>query len=87
MINKVICTDDSHKPNDISNKHWIKKGEKYTVVKMCISKLTNDKYFVLEEVQPDNKLYGGYHIRRFGIAPEDIEELVKEKELELEEVD
>jgi hypothetical protein len=86
-MNKVICIDDSAKPNDISNKNWVKKNEKYTVVKMCISKLSNDKYFVLEEVKPDNPLYGGYNIKRFGIAPEDIEELVKEKELELEEVD
>jgi hypothetical protein len=54
---------------------------------MCISKLSNDKYFVLEEVKPDNPLYGGYNIKRFGIAPEDIEELVREKELELEEVE
>ena len=86
-MNKVICTDDTHRPNEISSTQWIKKGEKYTVVKMCISKLTNDKYFVLDEIQPDNKLYGGYHIRRFSIAPEDIENLIKEKELELEEVD
>jgi len=85
-MNKVICIDDSAKPNDISNKNWVKKNEKYTVVKMCISKLSNDKYFVLEEVQPESP-YGGYNIKRFGIAPEDIEELVKEKELELEEVD
>jgi hypothetical protein len=87
MINKVICVDDSAKPNDISSKHWIKKGEKYTIVKMCVSKLSNDKYFVLEELKPDNPLYGGYNIKRFGIAPEDIEELIKEKELELEEVE
>ena len=86
-MNKVICIDDSAKPNDISSKHWIKKGEKYTVVKMCISKLTNDKYFVLEEVKPDNPLYGGYNINRFGIDINDLEEMVKEKELELEEVE
>ena len=54
---------------------------------MCISKLTNDKYFVLEEIRPDNPLYGGYNIKRFGIDINDLEELVKEKELELEEVD
>ena len=87
MISKVICIDDSAKPNEISSKHWIKKGEKYTIVKMCISKLTNDKYFVLEEVKPDNPLYGGYNIKRFGVDINDLEELVKEKELELEEVD
>ena len=86
-MNKVICIDDTAKPNDISSKHWIKKNEKYTVVKMCISKLTNDKYFVLEEVQPDNKLYGGYNIKRFGVDINDLEEMVKEKELELEEVE
>jgi len=85
-MNKVICIDDTHRPNEISSTQWIKKGEKYTVVKMCISKLSNDKYFVLEEVQPPAP-WGGYNIKRFGIAPEDIEELVKEKELELQEVD
>jgi hypothetical protein len=87
MINKVICTDDSMKPNDISIKNWVIKGNTYTVVKMCISKLTNDKYFVLDEISTGNGLYGGYNIKRFSIAPEDIEQLVKEKELELEEVD
>jgi hypothetical protein len=87
MISKVICIDDSAKPNEISSKHWIKKGEKYTIVKMCISKLTNDKYFVLEEVKPDNPLYGGYNIKRFGVDIDDLEELVKEKQLELEEVE
>jgi hypothetical protein len=85
-MNKVICTDDTHRPNEISSTQWIKKGEKYTVVKMCISKLTGDKYFVLNEISPEMP-YGGYHIKRFSIAPEDIEELVKTNELQLEEVD
>jgi hypothetical protein len=85
-MNKVICTDDTHKPNDISIKNWVVKNNTYTVVKMCVSKLSNDKYFVLEEVQPDNKLYGGYNIKRFGIAPEDIEELIENNELQLEEI-
>ena len=83
---KVICTDDSFRPNEISIKNWVVKNNIYTVVKMCISKLTGDKYFVLNEISPEMP-YGGYHIRRFSIAPEDIEDLVKEKELELEEVD
>lgn len=85
-MNKVICIDDTMKPNDISNKNWVIKGNTYTVVKMCISKLTGDKYFVLNEVKPDNKLYGGFNIKRFGIAPEDIEELIEKDELQLEEV-
>jgi hypothetical protein len=85
-MNKVICTNDSAKPNEISIKNWVVKGQVYTVVKMCISKLTKDRYFVLEEVQPESP-YGGFNIKRFGIAPEDIEELVKINELELQEVD
>ena len=86
-MNKVICTDDTHRPNEISIKNWVVKGQVYTVVKMCISKLTGDKYFVLNEISTGNPLYGGYNIKRFSIAPEDIEELVKEDVLELEEVD
>jgi hypothetical protein len=85
-MNKVICTDDTNRPNEISIKNWVKKNNIYTVVKMCISKLTGDKYFVLNEISP-RMPYGGYNIKRFSIAPEDIEELVKTNELQLEEVD
>ena len=85
-MNKVICIDDTNRPNEISIKNWVIKGNSYTVVKMCISKITNDRYFVLEEIQPESP-YGGYNIKRFSIAPEDIEQLVKEDILELEEVD
>jgi hypothetical protein len=85
-MNKVICIDDTHRPNEISINNWVIKGNTYTVVKMCISKLTNDKYFVLDEISTGNALYGGYHIRRFGIAPEDIEELIENNELQLEEI-
>jgi len=84
-MNKVICIDDSMKPNDVSSKNWVKKNNIYTVVKMCISKITNDRYFVLEEIQPESP-YGGYNIKRFSIAPEDIEQMIKEENLELEEI-
>lgn len=83
---KVICINDSHRPNEISIKNWVVKGQVYTVVKMCISKLTNDKYFVLDEISTGNALYGGYNIKRFSIAPEDIDEFVKKDELQLEEI-
>ncbi len=86
-MNKVICTDDTHRPNEISIKNWVVKGQTYTVVKMCISKLSNDKYFVLDEISTGDPLWGGYNVKRFSIAPEDIDELIKEKELELQEVD
>lgn len=86
-MNKVICTDDTHRPNEISIKNWVIKGNVYTVVKMCVSKLTGDKYFILDEITTGNGLYGGYHIRRFGVDINDLEEKIKEKELELEEVE
>lgn len=86
QIKKIKCIDDTNKPNEISSKHWIKKNETYTIIKLCISKLTGDQYFVLEEVQPDNPLYGGYNIKRFGIIVDDILEFVKENNLILEEV-
>ena len=85
-MNKVICIDDSAKPNEISINNWVVKGQVYTVVKMCISKITNDRYFVLDEITTGNPLYGGYNIKRFGIAPEDIQELIENNELQLEEV-
>jgi hypothetical protein len=85
-MNKVICIDDTMKPNDISIKNWVIKGNTYTVIKMCVSKLTGDKYFVLNEIQPESP-YGGYNIKRFGVDINDLEQKIKEEELELEEVD
>ncbi len=85
-INKLVCIDDSNKPNEISSSHWIKKDNKYTPVKLCKHLLTGKQFFVLEEVQPDNPLYGGYNVNRFGINIEDLEEFVQENNLILEEV-
>jgi hypothetical protein len=80
MSLNVICLDDSNKPNEISINHRVKKDEKYTVVKLVTSKLTKERYFVLEEIKPDNSLYGGYNINRFGI-PVDLDVLVENEEL------
>lgn len=76
----VICINDSLKPNEISINHWVKKDEEYTVVKLVTSKLTKERYFVLEEIKPNNPLYGGYNINRFGI-PVDLDILVENEEL------
>jgi hypothetical protein len=71
---KVICINDKYKPESISNPHWIKKDEVYTVVKMIKNKLSNELFFVLEEIEPDDKLYGGYKATRFSLTPEEIQE-------------
>ena len=69
---KVICIDDSYKPNSISNSHWIKKGETYTVVKISQNMLSREMFFILEEVEPDDKTFGGYKVNRFSFTEEEI---------------
>lgn len=79
---KVICIDDSHKPNDVKSTDWVVKGKEYTVLNEITSKLTGDKYYVLEEISISNPLYGGYNVKRFGIDISYILDAVKEEELE-----
>jgi hypothetical protein len=31
---KVICIDDTHRPNEIPISHWIKKGEVYHIIQI-----------------------------------------------------
>jgi hypothetical protein len=81
MNNKVTCTNDSNKPNDISISHWVKKGEEYTPINVITSKLTRDVYFVFEEIKPDNPLYGGYNVNRFSIPVDLILEGIENNEL------
>ena len=75
---KVICINDKFKPNSISNSHWVKKDEIYTVIKMLKNALSQELFFVLEEIEPDDKLYGGYKATRFSFAPEEIQEFEEE---------
>lgn len=80
-VNQVVCIDDSNKPNDISNKCWVKKNNKYTPIKLVTCKLDEKQFFVLEEIQPDNPIYGGYNINRFGVDIADILEMIEKGEL------
>lgn len=81
-LDKVICLDASNKPNEISNNNWLKEGEEYTPIKLMVHTPTRQKYFVLKEVHPDNPLYGGYSVERFGIPQEIIDELIEAGEFE-----
>lgn len=70
---KVVCINDFNRPPEIPTSCWIKKGEEYTVVRVGMNKLTQEEYFVLQEVQPTLP-YGGYHVRRFRLPhPEALE--------------
>ncbi len=83
---KIICIDDSHKPESISSKHWVVKGEEYTPVKIVTSKLTRIPFFVLEEIKPDDPYYGGYRINRFGITQKQLDEAIEKGEVVVEEL-
>ncbi len=80
-MEKITCINDSNKPNDISSKNWVKFGEEYTPIKLVTCKLDGKQYFVLKEIAPDNPLYGGYNIIRFGIDITNLIEMVEKGEL------
>jgi len=67
---KVICIDASFRPEDIPTSSWPKEGEEYTVLRVGKNKLTNEEYFVLQEIQPPLP-YGGYRANRFALPHPD----------------
>lgn len=82
---KVICLNDSNKPNDIPSSKWVKKGHIYTVIKVDILNMQNKQIgFQLEEIDLSDCFPYLYFISsRFGIPTQDtitykkeIEELV-----------
>ncbi|MDJ1467809.1 hypothetical protein QNI19_13170 [Cytophagaceae bacterium DM2B3-1] len=70
---KLICIDDTCKPNEVQQKNWIKKGVEYTALRLYRNPLSGDQFFALEEVQPDAP-YAGYKVQRFSF---DIDEFMK----------
>lgn len=80
---KVICIDDTHKPNEVQQKNWVKKGKEYTALRLYRNPLSGEQFFALEEVQPDPP-YAGYKVQRFSF---DVDEFVRtfvSKEVEVE---
>ena len=48
---RVECIDDSNRPNDIPTSKWVKKGEKYTVIRAANLQMQNGMLgFQLEEI-------------------------------------
>ena len=82
---KVICLDDSNRPDGIPTSKWVKKGNPYTVIE--VSKLIMQGGmlgFKLQEINLDDCIpYQYFAASRFGIPAEDLTKAeVKEKELE-----
>ena len=80
---KVVCINNSNRPNEIRLCNWPRLDTEYTVVKMKRSIITSEKFFELEEIKPDSP-YGGYKVERFGVDISDILKLIEEKVLEEE---
>ena len=86
---RVVCVNDSNKPNKIPTNQWIKKGNVYTVVravKMGIQ--ANTLGFDLEEVNLTGCFpYEYYDAKRFlpedMVKQEDVAVEIIEEELEL----
>ncbi|RTK92547.1 MAG: hypothetical protein EKK61_03875 [Rickettsiales bacterium] len=75
MLNiRVMCIDDSNKPKEVPDKDWIKKGDKYTVIKLVriLNKrqLNGNGVKLLEKVI-DTPNYKFYKLERFKLLDED----------------
>ena len=79
---KVICINDSNRPNDIPANKWVKKGESYTVIdvkKLLIQGGTLG--FKLEEINIEDCFpYQFFSASRFGIP---VGELMKQETEEM----
>ena len=69
MSFKVICINDSNKPNDIPQSQWVKKGSIYTVTKVVKMLIQDGIYgFELAEINLEGCApYKYYSAERFGI--------------------
>lgn len=94
MSIRVICIDDKNRPEEVSEKFWIKEGEQYTVEYIYRSLNPNsfDQLMLdLKEVKMDESCnpYLYYSINRFAIHKDDIEEFnylcqITAKDIEIE---
>jgi hypothetical protein len=77
---KVICIDASFKPEEVPTSSWLVEGQEYTVLRVGKNKLTNEDYFILQEIQP-NLPYGGYKVNRFRLPHPDAIDAQYEKQV------
>ena len=96
MSFKVICINDSNKPNEIPNSQWVKKGSIYTVTKVSKMLIQGGIIgFELAEINLDGCApYKYYAAERFGIitgievrentnwADKELDRLLREAEQE-----
>lgn len=84
---KVICIDDKNRPNEIPTSRWIKKGQEYTIIKIAYMTQQGIYGCQLEEIDNSDLFpWSWFALSRFAVTKEEVLKLVKEKELELEEI-
>lgn len=84
-MKKVICINDSNRPNEVPTSRWVKKDEEYTIISVCW--MTQQEMYgcKLEEINNDDLFpYSFFALSRFAIKKEEIDKAIEEKELELE---
>ena len=79
---KAICTNDKGKPENISNKKWLKEGEQYTIIFTRICLPQKEIGVILEEIELDDTClpYEYFLLNRFSFLEEDLlllQELIK----------
>lgn len=88
MTMRVVCINDSGKPDEIRQSNWVVKGNEYTVVLSAVDML-GESYYKLLEIKPDLP-YSGYASYRFAPLSTSINDIavssVKEFDKQLERV-
>ena len=83
-VTKIMCLDNSGKPESIKTKDWLIEGNLYTPVKVIRAKIQNKYGYVLEEIQTNDPLFFGYDVARFSTPFAVLEEMIKKGEIEVE---
>lgn len=76
MSVRIICIDDTKKPNEIPPNLWVKKDEVYHILMIKYSIPSKTMAYSLEEIELDESCapYEVFDHKRFAIHQDDIDE-------------
>jgi len=85
-FDKVLCIDDSNRPNEFPSSRWLEKNTIYTVEKLG-KDFAGTYFFFLKEL-PGEAPYLGFNINRFRVLEDlpTMEEIEKALLVEEEEI-
>lgn len=79
---KVLCINNQEIFGLITKKGFLKEGEVYTVIETCISSLTGNKYYWLDELPIDREFLGYAAVRFVPCSEIDEKEMSTYEQLE-----